>query len=195
MALQDRDKTALKFLVPATALAAVIIVVATALLVRGADEPSPQLSLATGDGLVHVAPAYWCDAELTECRPHAPTAEDIAAITSTPAPVAIGKTLVLSVPAEVADGPWSLQATYWTPQGLELREWVHRSGATFSQSLESTADRVLLGVEIKPITVVQAPAGDEMTDDFLARAIFSANTTPKGFEVPAGTGVAAAPTA
>lgn len=186
MSLQPSDKKALLSITGVAAVVVVVIAVATTFLVRGHDAPPPALSLATGEKLVRAEPTFWCDAKMTDCEPFDPRKLDgEVPFKVASAPVAVGDTLILSVPGEVAEGPWVLVAEYATPKGLVRQQWIHRSGTMYTQKLPSTPDRVLLGIEVTPLSavVLNAPGGLESGDgEILGRGIYSARTAPPGFQ-------------
>lgn len=186
MSLQPADKKHLAALTAVVVVAVAIIAVATTLLVRGQPEADPQVSVASGRSLEQVEPTFWCDLEMTECRPRALSVEEIATLPVTQFPVPTGGSLTLSVPSEIAAAPWMLVAAYGTPEGVQPVTWIHQSGTTYTQVLDSTPERVLLGVEIKPFSTVveDAPDGIESGQgDILFRGHYAVSTAPDGFTV------------
>ncbi len=182
MTLQPSDKRALTLLTAAVVAALAIIVVATALLVRGQHSPPPALTVGTDRSIAQVEPTVWCDLKLTECIPRPMSMAEIAAQPVTVLPVAIGSTLSLSVPHQVSEGPWMLTATYATPTGIDFQEWLHRSGTMATQRLESSPDRVLLGIEVKPFSTViyDAPDGLESGQGEIGfRGHYAVRTVPE----------------
>lgn len=186
MSLQPADKKHLAVLTAMVVVAVAIVAVATTLLVRGTPESDPQVSVATGRSLERVEPTFWCDLDMTQCHPRALSIEEIAALPVTQFPVPAGGSLSLSVPSEIATAPWMLVAAYATPEGVQPVTWIHRSGTTYTQVLESTPDRVLLGVEIKPFSTVLEDAPDGLESgqgDILFRGHYAISTAPDGFTV------------
>ncbi|MFT3659997.1 MAG: DUF2771 family protein [Gordonia sp. (in: high G+C Gram-positive bacteria)] len=192
MSLQPSDKKALALVTAgAVAVAAVIALVTTLLVVRGADHhDDPRISLAADRDYERVAPTFFCDLKMEECRPRPLSNEEIARLPQASFPVETGRSLTLSVPTEVAEAPWQLTAVYATPAGIVPVLWWHRSGATSTQVLASTADRTLLGIEIKPVStvVVDAPDGADGLEagqgDILFRGHYSVATAPRGYAGP-----------
>lgn len=188
MTLQPADKKAVAILAAAVAAAIAIIAVATTLLVRNQVTPPPAITVGTDRSIEQVEPTVWCDLQLTECTPRPMSLEEIAAQPTAVLPVAVGSSLSLSVPHQVAAGPWVLTATYATPGGIDFQQWIHRSGTMSTQRLESTPDRVLLGIEVKPfsVRVFDAPEGLESGRGEIAiRAHYAVRTVPEGYVVPA----------
>ncbi|WP_298446294.1 DUF2771 family protein [Gordonia sp. (in: high G+C Gram-positive bacteria)] len=193
MSLQPSDKKALTILAAAVAAAVVVIAVATTLLVVNTAKPEPKVSLAAGKSYTRLAPTFWCDVKLTECTPRLMSDEEIAALPVDRLPVAIGDALTVSVPSEVSDGPWILIASYATPRGVTQQDWLHLPDTTYTQTLPSTRDRVLLGIEIQPLSARVTGTGNDDIEaainagrgDIAARGHFAVSTVPDGFTVPA----------
>lgn len=186
MSLQPADKKGLAIAAAVIVAAVAIVAVATTLLVRGQTEADPAVSVAAGRSLEQVEPTFWCTLDMTECRPRALSVEEIAELPVTEFPVSSGERLTLSVPSQIATAPWMLTAAYATPEGVQPVTWIHQSGSTYTQVLESTADRVLLGVEIKPFSTVveDAPDGIESGQgEILFRGHYAVSTAPDGFTV------------
>lgn len=186
MNLQPAEKKALAILMAAVVAAVAIIAVATTLLVRGSPDPLPQITVGTGRSIDRVEPTVWCDVKLTECTPRPMNIEEIAEQPLTVFPVPIGATLSLSVPHQVYEGPWMLTASYATENGVELQTWIHRSGTMATQLIESTPERVLLGIEVKPFSVVvfDAPNGLESGQGEIGfRGHYAVRTVPEGYVV------------
>ncbi|MFT3716009.1 MAG: DUF2771 family protein [Gordonia sp. (in: high G+C Gram-positive bacteria)] len=189
MSLQPQDRKALAVLA-ATAVAVVALIAGlTTVLVKTVHHDDlPQVSVAADGHGLRADPVFWCDLKLTECKPFDPRPLPEIPITPVGFPVATGSTLTLSVPEEVSAGPWSLVAQYSTPKGLQAVQWIHHSGTTFTQLLPSTPDRVLMGVEITPLSAVledTTPEGFESGQgSLLPRAMYSIKTAPGGYTVP-----------
>ncbi|MGW0037760.1 DUF2771 family protein [Gordonia sp. NPDC003376] len=141
------------------------------------DEDAVYLHLSVGDQLHTIEPVRWCDVFLTECSPPATQPQR-----ETPhVPVPTGTSVLLSVPSEIASGPWNLIALYATPKGVYEDSRILQSGTTFTVKLDSQPDRVLIGVTvIVPSAVVNA---DGTIDT--ARGQLTVQTAPEGFAVPA----------
>ncbi|MFW0795944.1 DUF2771 family protein [Gordonia sp. CPCC 205515] len=134
------------------------------------------LQLAIGDDLVRVEPAKWCDVLVRECDP--PGAE----LRPSPhEPIPAGESALMSVSQEIAESPWVLYLMYADRNGKiinpEPEGIAQRSDSTYTQVLRSTPDRVLINVEVQPLSAVTEG------DDYVARGILSVNTTPEGFTV------------
>lgn len=188
MSLQPADKKSLTILVAGVLAVVAVIAVATTLLVRGSTEAEPRLSLASGRSLLQLEPTFLCDVKMESCHPRALSEAELAAQPPVDFPVPVGGTLTLSVPQDIASGPWLLTALYATPEGLQPVQWFHLSGTTYTQVLESTADKTLLLVEVKPASgvVIDAPEGLESGQgDILFRGHYAATTAPEGFVAPA----------
>ncbi|MGV9711101.1 DUF2771 family protein [Gordonia sp. NPDC003424] len=142
----------------------------------GHDDEPGYLQLAIGDRLVRVEPAKWCDVLVRSCDP--PGAE----LRPSPhEPIPVGQTTLLSVSEEIAQSPWVLYLLYADRSGKiinpEPEGIAQRSGSTYTVALRSTPDRVLINVEVQPLSAVTEG------DDYVARGILSVNTTPDDFTV------------
>ncbi|MGB3301973.1 DUF2771 family protein [Gordonia sp. (in: high G+C Gram-positive bacteria)] len=183
--LQPGDKKALAILGAVIVAALVIIAGATTLLVRGHEKPLPTVAFQAGDDLTQASTPLWCSATMTDCK-FARANGDVSPIVADHA-VAIGDQAVISVPKEVADGPWALIAEYATKQGIQRVQYLHMPNEMFTQVLRSEPDRVLLGIEVSAISAVmeQVPGQPESTDGDLAiRGVFAVRTLPVGFQIP-----------
>ena len=188
MSLQPSDKKTLAITATVVVVAAAIIAVATTLLVRSTPHADPQVSVAAGPHYAQISPTYFCDVKMEDCRPRFLSNEEIAQLPQAQFPVETGQSLTLSVPEDIASGPWELTAIYATPAGIAPKQWWHRSGTTYTQVLESTPERTLLGIEIKPASAVliDAPDGVESGQgEFLFRGHYSVATAPVGYPGPA----------
>ena len=188
MNLQPQEKKTLAILAAGAVAMLAVIAVATTLLVRGHHEELPRISLTADRHNVRAEPVFWCDVKLTDCKPFDPRPLPEIPIDPVDFPVTAGKTLTLSVPQEVAEGPWALVAQYSTPRGLQATQWIHHSESTFTQVLKTSPDRVLMGVEITPLSAVLEDATPESFEagqgSLLPRAMYSIKTAPTGYTVP-----------
>ncbi|GAC58774.1 hypothetical protein GOHSU_50_00020 [Gordonia hirsuta DSM 44140 = NBRC 16056] len=190
MSLQPADKKALTWLAVAVAAAVAIVAVATTLLVRGHTAEPPRISVGADRQLERIAPTFWCDLEMQDCRPRAMSSEELAQLPTQSFPVPIGSSLSLSVPTEIAESPWMLTALYAGPDGVQEVTWFHRSKTTYTQLLPSTPDRVLQIVMVRPFSrvLIDAPDGPESGQgDILFRGQYTIETAPIGFSVPNAT--------
>ena len=185
--LHSEDKKALTRVGAAVVVVIVAIAALTAVLVATSDDdPLPTVSVLTDDGLVRAEPGYWCEVDLTDCRPADPRQVEQLPIKVTRAPAPIESTVSVSVPSEVADGlGWAI-AQYATPRGVQRVTSLERPGETFTTKFHSRAEAVLLGIEVwSASTVLQdAPQGLDSPDfSVLMRGIFTIDTVPDGFQV------------
>ena len=183
--LQPGDKKALTILGAVVVAALVVLAGTTALLLRGHEKPVPTVSLQAGDDLVRMESGFWCSAKMTDCTPADPRQVEVKTnIYRVPAP--IGKKVMITVPGEIAAGPWTTVAEFATPVGLQRVLWLHAPDSLYTQVIESTPDRVLTAVEVSAFSGVQidSPQGVESAEgSILMRGTFSANTKPDGFEI------------
>ncbi|MGB3696722.1 MAG: DUF2771 family protein [Gordonia sp. (in: high G+C Gram-positive bacteria)] len=183
--MQQQDKKALTIIGAAVIAALVIIVGATAALVRGHEEPLPAISFQSGDSLTRVEPSFWCSVKMNDCR--LVDAQGRFTIRTYDHPVAIGERVSLSVPSEIATGPWTVIAEYATPRGILRVLSVHLPNTLYTQILHSEPDRVLIGVEVSSIsgyrekTPGQQPGS--LDGDFPFRGTFSIRTLPLDFQI------------
>ncbi|WP_143965301.1 DUF2771 family protein [Gordonia zhaorongruii] len=184
--LQPGDKKALTILTAVVVAALVIIVGATALVVRGHEESLPTISVQADDTLTQVEPGYWCEVDMTDCEPVDPRSVRQVPENLATSPAPIGSTVLVTVPQDVAAGPWTSVAQYATPQGVVRVFDVHRPDELYTMELRSEPNRVLLGIEFSSLSTVlqDAPQGFDSPDwSVLARGVFAVNTVPDGFEV------------
>lgn len=139
------------------------------------EEPG-YLQLAVGDQLVRVEPAKWCDVLVRECDPPGTELRP-----SPHVPIPTGETALLTVSNNIAESPWVIYLMYADKNGTivdpEPEGIAQRSDTTYTRELRSTPDRVLVNVEVQPLSAVTEG------DDYVARGILSVNTTPEGFTV------------
>lgn len=142
-------------------------------LTRNVEPHQPYLHMAVGDELHTIEPARWCDLRLTECEPALGTEQR-----PTPTvPVPVGDTVMLSVSGEIAEGPWNLAAVYWTPKGLVEDEQPQLPGETYTVTLKTAPEYVLLGLTVYPASGVLAEG-----DEIVPRGVLTVQTAPEGFD-------------
>ena len=178
MSFSTEEKKALT-IITVVALVFVLAVGGTvaALTVGKPHDDKPYLQLAIGDELVRVEPARWCDLFLRECDPADPAQVRIPKV-----PVPVGSTVLLSVSEGIADTPWRLVVQYLTPRGPEASEEIHRVGESYTQSLTSHPDAILINIEVQVLSAIAAPDGSNA----VARGYLAADTTPPGVKLPEG---------
>lgn len=139
-------------------------------LTKSDDDHRPYMQIAVGDQLTRVYPIIWCDVYMRECDP--PIGSKVTR-TKTHVPVKVGETALVSVSEDIASGPWSYTAEYYTPQGLVQVGDVFRSNTRFTIAIPSTAERTLLTIEVK------TPSAATESGDFRIRGFLSADTAPQ----------------
>lgn len=149
--------------------AGIVVGAATLLANTGKTDERPHVQIAVGDTLTKVDPLIWCDVLMRECDP---PYNSRATRSTAKAPVTVGQSAVVSVPAEIATGPWSLVAEYYTPHGYVRDERILPSNSQYTVVLHSTLERTLVTIQI------QAPSAVETPDGFIVRGTFSVDTTP-----------------
>ncbi|EGD54230.1 DUF2771 family protein [Gordonia neofelifaecis] len=183
--MQPADKKALTIIGAVVVAALVIIAGATALLVSGHEKPLPTVSFQAGDDLTRAEPSYWCSVQMDDCR--GVDARGRFKLRTYDHPVAVGERVTLSVPKEVASGPWTLIAEYATPRGIQRVMWLHMPDTMYTQILHSEPRRVLMGVEISSISAYREKTpgmgGDTLDADFSIRGTFSIRTLPVDFRI------------
>lgn len=143
-----------------------------ALLTVGKPRSSDAyLNVAIGDRLTKVHPTQWCDLLLRGCR--AATSPEIL---NARMPLPIGESAMVSVSPEIADQPWLLYALYADRNGTIINPnpepQYQSSGETYTVTLPSTPDRVLLNIEVQPLSAVA------QGDDQVVRGILALNVAP-----------------
>ena len=134
------------------------------------EEHKPYFQLAVGTSLHTVDPVRWCEIDLSKCDPPLNQKQS-----ETPrVDVETGQSVLLSVSKDIAEAPWNLTTLYWTPKGLIEKEDPQASGETFSVTLHSRPNRILLGVTINVASVISSPDGTTT----LARGVLAADTSP-----------------
>nr|WP_246372131.1 DUF2771 family protein [Gordonia humi] len=182
------DKKPLTILAAAVAVVVVAIAALTTVLVLTDDDGDamPTVSVQAGDSLERVAPGYWCSVDLTDCDPVDPRSVQQLPQNIVHIAAPIGDPVRVTVPPEVADGPWWSVAQYATPRGVQRVVEFSPSDTLYTKKFLSEPDAVLLGIEIwSPSTVFQdAPQGVESVDgEILMRGTFTIDTVPDGFTV------------
>lgn len=138
----------------------------------------PYLNVAVGDRLTQVRPSQLCDVLMRECLVNrSPDVQNARA------PLPIGQTAIVSVSKEISDHPWLLYTLYADRNGTIINPdpepEYQRSGATYTVTLPSTPDRVLVNIEVQPLSAVAEGA------DQVVRGVLAVNVTPDGFRVAA----------
>ncbi|ATD69882.1 MULTISPECIES: DUF2771 family protein [Gordonia] len=172
--ISSGEKKALAII--AIVVVAFVAVVGTSvfLLTRNSThDDKPYLHIAVGKNLYTVEPVRWCDLMLDECDPPLGTSQREAPRV----PVAVGDTVMLSVSGDISQGPWNLAAVYWTPRGLVEDEQPQASGETYTVTLKTAPEYVLLG-----ITVYPASARLTRNDEIIPRGVLAAETAPQEFQ-------------
>ncbi|MBD0863913.1 DUF2771 family protein [Gordonia sp. zg691] len=170
--ISSGEKKALAII--AAVIVAFVAVVGTSvfLLTRDAThDDQPYIHIAVGKELRTVEALWWCDLMLTECDPEITRPRATAEV-----PVEVGTTAMFTVSSEIADGPWNLAAVYLTPKGLIEDEQPQEAGKSYTLTLKSTPDRVLLGV-----TVLSASARLTPADEILPRGEFAIQTASQEY--------------
>ncbi|MCF8568872.1 DUF2771 domain-containing protein [Gordonia sp. HY002] len=190
--LHSGDKKVLAKLAAAVAVVVVAIAVVTTVLMATADdsETLPTVSVQAGDELVRAEPSYWCALDMTDCRPTDPRQVETLPVNVVRAPAPIGSTVLVSVPHEVAEGPWMAIAQYATPRGVYRAIDVEPSERTYTKKFPTRPDAVLLGVEVWSVSTVlqNAPDGIESLDgSILMRGTYTIDTVPDHFQIPNST--------
>ncbi|MCF8586862.1 DUF2771 family protein [Gordonia liuliyuniae] len=192
--LQPGDKKVLAKLTAAVAVVVVAIAaLTTVLVVTDNSDPLPTVSVQAGDDLVRAEPDYWCEIDMTDCRPADPRRVQQLPVNVQRAPAPIGSTVLVSVPHEVADGPWMAIAQYATPRGTYRVFDVEPSESTFTKKFVSRPDAVLLGIQVWSVSTVlqDAPDGmDSLDGSILMRGTYTIDTVPDGFTIPNSTELA-----
>lgn len=186
MALYPGDKKALGILGAVVLLAVVIIAGATTALTWGRDTGhEPTFSVEAGGHWERIAPQAWCSEQFTDCHPdgYRPLESDEVPGQAARFAVPIGDSLRLIPPAELSysEIPWDLMAVYATPAGLQeerIRYWSDARVIT----LDSTADRALIGVTIYAYGAIVNPEGTDV--GLLKRGQFAIDTLPDDFTIP-----------
>lgn len=176
MQLGSGEKKAIAITAAVVVVFVVVVATTVGVLVSGTEhhrDDHPYAQLAIDDRLVRVEPAKMCDVMLRHCTP-----EKSADVHIPKVPIAIGDTVLVSVPQTVGKWPWNLVAQYVTPTGQDVQHIENGSDQTFSTTLRSTRDHVLVNIEIQLPSAVGDP------DNLRIRGYIAADTTPKGFRLP-----------
>lgn len=190
--LHSGDKKVLAKLAAVVAVVVVAIAAVTTVLVTTADDTdsAPTVSVQAGEDLVRAEPSYWCAVDMTDCHPTDPRRVQTLPVNVVRAPAPIGSSVLVSVPQEVAEGPWMAITQYATPRGVYRVIDVEPSESTYTKKFQSRPDAVLLGVEVWSVSTVlqNAPDGIESLDgSILMRGTYTIDTVPDDFRVPNST--------
>lgn len=167
--ISSGEKKALSIIAIVVVLFVAVVGTSVFLLTRNAaHDDQPYLHVAVGDELHTVDPRWWCDLMLTACDPEITAPRETATV-----PVPVGSTVMLTVSSEIAQGPWNLAAVYQTPRGLVEDEQPQGSDSTYTLTLRSVPDRVLIG-----FTVISASARLSPADEVLPRGELAVQTAP-----------------
>lgn len=169
----------------AVAIIAIVAVVFTgvvggivsALVIGNHHDDRGYLHVAIDDELVTVRPTEWCDVLMQNC-----TADQNQALRGQRAPLPIGQSATLSVSEDISDHPWLLYLLYADRNGVIINPdptpEYKSSGSTFTVELPSRPDRVLVNIEVQPLSAVVVDGQYQV-----ARGVLALNTTPNGFRV------------
>jgi hypothetical protein len=153
------------------ALKASFMAVAAAVLLAACSEeapPKPEVTFAVDGQTVSARPFLYCDVLVTKCD-----RDDGAQSTMRVPP---GKPVLITVPGEVAEAPWSVVIEYKTAAGEQknpetVATFVPNERRDFTVTLPGAADQ-LQTIEVKQASAKQEPgATDEI--QLLARAVWS----------------------
>ena len=169
----------------AVAIIAIVAVVFTgvvggivsALVVGKHHDERGYLHVAIDDQLITVKPTEWCDVLMQNC-----TADQDQALRGQHAPLPIGQSAMLSVSENISDHPWLLYLLYADRNGVIINPdptpEYKTSGSAFTLELPSRPDRVLVNIEVQPLSAVVVDGQFQV-----ARGVLALNTTPDGFRV------------
>ena len=169
----------------AVAIIAIVAVVFTgvvggivsALVIGNHHDDRGYLHVAIDDELVTVRPTEWCDVLMQNC-----TADQDQALRGQHAPLPIGQSAMLSVSENISDHPWLLYLLYADRNGVIINPdptpEYKTSGSAFTLELPSRPDRVLVNIEVQPLSAVVVDGQFQV-----ARGVLALNTTPDGFRV------------
>lgn len=145
--------------------------IAAALLVAGCSDsapPKPEVKFTVDGQTVSARPFLYCDVMVTKCD------RDTAAQTKLTVPP--GKQVVVAVPKDVAESPWSVVIEYKTAAGEQkepetVATFVPNERSDYTIQLPNAGDQ-LQTVEVKQASAKQDP---NATSDIqlLARAVWS----------------------
>ncbi|MGV9823990.1 DUF2771 family protein [Gordonia sp. NPDC003429] len=177
MQLRSGEKKAIAIIVVVAVLfVAVVGGTVAALTVGRHHDEGPYLQLAVGDRLVRVEPSIRCDVFGNNCEP-----KDLSQATFGHVPVPVGESVLMSVSADIARQPWTLVTQYADARGVitdpDPEPVYKKSGATYTVTLPSTHDHVLVKIEVKVISAQTTATALPF------RAVFAVDTTPEGFEL------------
>ena len=135
------------------------------------------LHVAIDDELITVKPTEWCDVLMQRC-----TADQDQALRGQHVPLPVGQSAMLSVSEDISEHPWLLYRLYADRNGVIVNPnptpEYKTSGSTYTVELPSRSDRVLVNIEVQPLSAVVVDGQYQV-----ARGVLSLNTTPDGFRV------------
>lgn len=147
------------------------LLIAAALLVAGCSDsapPKPEVKFTVDGRSISARPFLYCDVMVTKCD------RDNAAQAKLTVPP--GKQVVIAVPKDVAESPWSVVIEYKTAAGEQkdpetVATFVPNERSDYTIQLPTAGDQ-LQTVEVKQASAKQDPAA---TSDIglLARAVWS----------------------
>lgn len=167
------EKKTLALIATLVVLFGAVVVASAVVLARATSSDRdhlPYLQIAVGDQLTRVYPIVWCDVQMRDCDP--PIGSKVNR-TTTPVPVRVGQTALVSVSAEIAQNPWAMIAEYYTPNGIVRDEPLYPSNTRYTVALPSTLDRTLISIE------VQAPSAVQTPDGIVVRGFLGVDTLPQ----------------
>jgi hypothetical protein len=147
-----------------------IILLACAPLAACSDDPPPrpEVTFEVDGNKVSTRPFQYCDVMVTECD------KENGAQAKMKVPP--GKNVLVTVPGDVADSPWSVVVQYKTAAGEQkqpetVATFVPNEQSTYTVQLPNAGDQ-LQTVEIKQASAKQEP-GASSEIQLLARAVWS----------------------
>ena len=149
----------------------------SALVVGHHHDERGYLHVAIDDELITVRPTEWCDVLMQHC-----TADQDQALRGQHVPLPVGQSALVSVSEEISEHPWLLYALYADRSGKLIdpdpEPMYKASGSTYTVALHSTPDRVLVNIEVQPLSAVVVGGQFQV-----ARGVLALNTPPDGFRV------------
>ena len=130
--------------------------------------PRPEVTFSAQGNTVSTRPFLHCDVMVTQCE------RDEAAMARMRVPP--GQQVMVTVPREVAEAPWSVVVQYRTAAGEQkepetVATFVPNERSDYTVSLPGTGDQ-LQTVEVKQASAKQEP-GATSEIQLLARAVWS----------------------
>lgn len=134
-----------------------------------APAPRPEVTFAVEGSTVSARPFLYCDVMVTKCDRDAGAQAKLA--------VPPGKQVVVTVPKEVAETPWSVVIEYRTAAGEQkqpetVATFVPNERHDYTVAPPAAGDQ-LQTVEIKQASAKQDPAAAAGDIQLLARAVWS----------------------